>query len=222
MKILALSDGIDERVYSAHFHQNYGDVDLVLGCGDLPIYYLEFVADALRRPVLYVRGNHDTEAELTSDGQKRTIPRGCRLIDDKIERLNNLLFLGLGGSIRYRPRAAQQFTETQMWLRIARLLPRLLFTRLGHGRFVDVVVAHSPPRRIGDLNDPAHMGFKAFVMLMAWLRPRYFVHGHVEPWQVAGGREIQFRETRVINVNPVLRLNVTSINVAEGSTVTDS
>ena len=37
MKILALSDRVVERVYSSNIIQNYGDVDLVLGCGDLPM-----------------------------------------------------------------------------------------------------------------------------------------------------------------------------------------
>lgn len=216
MKILALSDSVDERVYSAHIHQTYGDVDLVLGCGDLPIYYLEFVADALNKPVLYVRGNHDTEAELTSDGQRRNVPRGCDPIDDRIVRYGNLVFLGLGGSKRYRPGAAQQFSEAQMRLRIARLLPRLLFNRMRNGRFVDVIVAHSPPRGIHDMRDPAHTGFRAFLMLMTRLRPRYLLHGHLDSWLVGGGREIQFRETTVINVNPVFRLEVTPIDGSDG------
>lgn len=212
VNILALSDSVDERVYSEQFHKSYADVDLVLGCGDLPIYYLEFVADALNKPVLYVRGNHDTEAELSSDGQRRRVPRGGNLIDDRIANQDNLLFLGLGGSIRYRPGAVQQFSETQMWLRIGRLLPRLLFTRLRHGRFVDVLVAHSPPRGIGDMRDRAHTGFKAFLTFMTWLKPRYFLHGHVEPGIVGGARETQFRETRVVNVNPVFRLEISAIN----------
>ncbi len=216
MKILALSDSADERVYSARFHQVYGDVDLVVGCGDLPIYYLEFVADALRRPVLYVRGNHDTEAELTSDGQLRRNPAGCDLIDDRIVYLDNFLFLGLGGSLRYRPGAAQQFSETQMWLRVARLLPSLLLTRLRHGRFVDVILAHSPPRGIGDGSDPAHTGFNVFVRLMTWLKPRYFLHGHIDSWLIGGGRETQFRETSVVNVNPVFRLEITPIDETDG------
>ena len=215
MKILALSDSVDETVYSEHIHQSYGNVDLVLGCGDLPIYYLEFVADALNKPVLYVRGNHDTEAELGSDGQRRKIPRGCDLIDDRIANVDNLLILGLGGSIRYRPGADQQFSETQMWLRIGRLLPRFLFARLRHGRYVDVVVAHSPPRGIGDLNDRAHTGFKAFLMFITWLKPRYFLHGHVEPWLVGGDRQTKFHKTMVINVNPVFKLDITPINATD-------
>lgn len=215
LQILALSDTADERVYSAHIQQNYGSADLVVGCGDLPIYYLEFVADTLNKPVLYVRGNHDTEAELTSDGQRRTTPRGGYPIDDRIEHVDDILLLGLGGSIRYRPGAAQQFSETQMRTRIARLLPRLMVTRLRHGRFVDIVVAHSPPRGIGDMSDPAHTGFKAFLTLMAWLKPRYLLHGHVEPWLTNGGKERNYLNTKVINVNPVYMFEISPLNAGD-------
>lgn len=208
MKILALSDSVDERVYSENIHQSYGEVDLVIGCGDLPIYYLEFVADALNKPVLYVRGNHDTEPELGSDGQRRTSPRGGHSIDGRIEQVGDLLFLGLGGSIRYRPGAAQQFSETQMWIRIARLFPSLIVAQLRHGRYVDIVITHSPPRGIGDMSDSPHTGFKAFLSLMTWLKPRYLLHGHVEPWLTRDGRERLFINTKVINVNPVRVLEI--------------
>ncbi len=215
MKILALSDSIDERIYSTHVHQTYGDIDLVVGCGDLPIHYLEFVADALEKPVLYVRGNHDTEAELTSDGRRRTVPRGCDPIDGRIENEQGLLFIGLGGSIRYRPGAAQQFSETQMRIRIIRLLPVLLFKRLRYGRFVDVVIAHSPPYGIGDLSDRAHIGFKSFLTFMAWLKPQYLLHGHVETLQTGAGRESLFMNTKVVNVNPVHVLEIAPLGAPD-------
>lgn len=208
MKILALSDSVDDRIYSARVHQRYGDIDLVIGCGDLPIHYLEYVVDALGKPVLYVRGNHDTEAELTSDGLRLTRPRGCDPIDGRINSQHGLLFLGLGGSIRYRPGAAQQFSETQMRIRMARLLPALLLRRLRSGRTVDVIVAHSPPYGIGDLSDRAHTGFRSFLTLMAWLKPRYFLHGHVEHWQSGVGKESLFKNTVVVNVNPVRVLEI--------------
>ena len=44
MRILALSDVADERTY-ASVGSRVGNVDLILGCGDLPYEYLDYVAD---------------------------------------------------------------------------------------------------------------------------------------------------------------------------------
>jgi Icc-related predicted phosphoesterase len=190
MKILALSDIVDERVYSEHLVKNYGDVDLVVGCGDLPYYYLEYVATVLGRPVLYVYGNvHEAE--------------GCDLIDGRTTRESNVLFMGLGGSIRYRPQAIHQYSEGQMRARVARMLPRLLFNRLRFGRYVDVVVAHSPPFGIHDGDDPAHIGFRAFLTLMDRFKPRLLLHGHIHEWRRDQVTRSSVGGTKVIGVFPV-------------------
>ena len=42
MKILAVSDRVMDQIYCTDVRQKYPDVDLVIGCGDLPFYYLEF------------------------------------------------------------------------------------------------------------------------------------------------------------------------------------
>jgi len=41
----------------------FGDVELVLSCGDLPYYYLEYIVSMLNVPLLYVHGNHDAPPE---------------------------------------------------------------------------------------------------------------------------------------------------------------
>src|SRR5512136_1201376 len=69
MKILAVSDEVCEAIYTPTLKQKYPDVDLVLGCGDLPYYYLEFIVNALDVPVYYVPGNHDQKAQYLSDGR---------------------------------------------------------------------------------------------------------------------------------------------------------
>jgi hypothetical protein len=43
---------------------------------------------------------------------------------------------------------------------------------------------------------------------MAWLKPRYFLHGHVEHWQSGVGKESLFKNTVVVNVNPVRVLEI--------------
>ena len=63
IKLLAVSDQVDPRIHSASLRQRMPDIDLVLGCGDVPARYLEFLADALDRPVYFVLGNHHEEAD---------------------------------------------------------------------------------------------------------------------------------------------------------------
>ena len=58
MKILALSDKVVPFIYSSQIRTRFGGTDLVLGCGDLPYYYLEFVLDSMYIPLFFVRGNH--------------------------------------------------------------------------------------------------------------------------------------------------------------------
>ena len=58
MKVLTVSDKMDELVYSSAIQRLFGDVDLVLGCGDLPHHYLEFIVTMLGGPLFYVIGNH--------------------------------------------------------------------------------------------------------------------------------------------------------------------
>ena len=59
MKILAISDEVVELIYSPRVRQQFHDVELVIGCGDLPFYYLEYIVSSLNVPVYGVRGNHD-------------------------------------------------------------------------------------------------------------------------------------------------------------------
>lgn len=200
MKLLALSDMVDERVYSEHLVANYGDADLVLGCGDLPYEYLEYVVTVINRPLMYVHGNHDPAPLYTADGETKHGPDGSEPLDDRIALVKGALFMGLGGSIRYSPEATYQYTPSQMRWRIARMLPSLLANRLRYGRFVDVVVAHSPPYGIHDGDDPAHIGFRSFLGLMRRFRPRLLLHGHMHR---ARAQTTQFEDTTVMGVFPV-------------------
>lgn len=195
-----MSDAEDERVYTEHLLDNFGEADIVLGCGDLPYEYMEYVVSVMNRPLLYVHGNHDPNPLRTSDGSLKYGPEGCDPLDDRIRRVLGVSFLGLGGSVRYSSRSEYQYTESQMRGRIARLLPALLANRLRYGRFVDVVVAHSPPYGIHDGDDPAHVGFRAFLRLMRRFRPRLLLHGHLH---VARAQTTRYAETQVMGVFPV-------------------
>lgn len=199
MKILAVSDQVDERIYTPRAREYFDNVALVLGCGDLPYEYLEFLVSALNKPLLYVPGNHDPLYDPRSTAHRA---EGCTFLDGRVARLKGLSIAGLGGSIRYHPQRVNQYTQAQMYLRLARLAPALLWDRLRRGRPLDILIAHSPPRGIHDEDDPAHTGFSAFTDFIRAFAPRYFLHGHTIPLGNLASAVTQAGATTVINVFP--------------------
>jgi len=133
---------------------------MVIGCGDLPFYYLEFVVTMLDVPLYYVHGNHDHERQYMSDGRVATRAEGCISIDGELNSENGLLMAGLGGSIRYKTEGEHQYSDSEMTSRMRRISLRLLFNRYRYGRYLDLLIAHSPPFGIHDLKDPAHIGLR--------------------------------------------------------------
>ncbi len=145
VKILAVSDRVLDKIYCSNLRERYPDVEMVIGCGDLPYYYLDFLVSALDVPLLYVLGNHDGGPQYTSDNRQLTKVSGGTYIHGQVVDINGLLVAGLNGSMRYRPRADYMYTETEMRRQVARLVPGLLWNRRRHGRYLDILVTHSPP-----------------------------------------------------------------------------
>ena len=58
-------------IYSPQVRGRFEDIDLVLGCGDLPYFYLEYVLTALNVPLFFVRGNHANKVEYGAGGPKQ-------------------------------------------------------------------------------------------------------------------------------------------------------
>jgi uncharacterized protein len=204
MRILALSDQVVEQIYSPRVPELFGKVDLVLGCGDLPDYYLEFVVSMLNVPFFHVPGNHDRPSAARdhadpSDGDGDPLSNN---LDGRIVRESGLLLAGLGGSIRYRPDGVNQYTQAEMGWRIAALTPRLLWHRFRHGHPPDILLAHAPPLGVHDGNDPAHVGFSAFHRFIRLFRPRYLLHGHSHVWRRDTVVTTQVGPTLVLNVCP--------------------
>ncbi len=204
MKILALSDQVVELIYSPRVKDRFGDVKLVLGCGDLPAYYLEYVVSTLNVPFLHVPGNHD----LPTSGPgwvcqpRAELPLDCGNLDGRIVEEQGLLLAGLGGSVRYRPDGDHQYTQAEMRRRALALAPRLWMNRVRHGRALDLLITHSPPQGIHDGMDPAHVGFAAFNRFIARFRPRYLLHGHSHVWRRDTIVTTQVGATTVVNVCP--------------------
>ncbi len=86
-----------------------------------------------------------------------------------------------------------------MFLVMLRMIPRLLWHKVTHGRFLDILLTHSPPYGINDLPDPCHTGFRVFLWFMRTFKPRYLVHGHVHLYDRNATREARYGETTIIN-----------------------
>lgn len=197
MKVLTLSDQIVQFVYSPQVRRRFDDVNLVIGCGDLAYYYLEYVFNALDVPLYFVRGNHDKVVEYGSGGQ-RTAPSGGINLHRRVVNEKGLLLAGVEGSLRYRP-GRFQYSQGEMWQHVLHLAPRLLLNRFKHGRYLDIFVTHAPPAGIHDKEDLPHQGIRAFRWLLRVFRPAYHLHGHVHIYRPDEVSQTHFGRTHVIN-----------------------
>lgn len=205
MKILALSDEVVEYLYRPEIKTQFADIDLVLGCGDLPFYYLEFIVTVLDVPLYYVPGNHDRPRQYHSDGRVATHAEGCEPLDGRVLRAATrppLLLAGLGGCMRYNTDNVHQYTPAQMMARVTALAPALALNRLRYGRALDIFVAHAPPLGIHDDHDLAHTGFAAFQRLIRAAHPRYFLHGHSHVYRPNTITQTRYANTLIMNVYP--------------------
>ena len=113
-------------------------------------------------------------------------------------RIKGIVVAGLGGSIWYNG-GENQYTDFAMFLGILRLLPGMLWHKVFHGRYLDILLTHSPPYGINDLPDPCHTGFRVFLWFMRTFKPRYLVHGHVHLYDRNAAREASYAGTTIIN-----------------------
>jgi Metallophosphoesterase, calcineurin superfamily len=181
----------------------------VLGCGDLPFDYLEYLVSRLDVPLLYVPGNHDpslklpdlTWMPLRSDLTMPQLgPAGCENIDGRLVEVEGLRVAGLGGSIRYKD-GPNQYSQAQAGRRAMLLEVRIRLKRVRRGRRLDILVTHAPPFGLAESRDAAHVGFVGVLRLIQHFQPLLAVHGHVHPY----GRvlpEQRIGDTRVVNVVP--------------------
>jgi hypothetical protein len=205
VRVLAVSDEVDERRLG--WDGRRLAPDLIVGCGDVSFEVLGGLADATGAPVVFVPGNHDPDLagyKPTAHGlvvragfvTRAPWPDGTINADGRIVDAAGLRLAGLGGSIRYRE-GPNQYTPRQQRRRAHRLALRARWQWRDRAP-VDVVLAHSPPRGLGDGDDPAHRGFDALLVLARSLRPRLLLHGHVAPVPFAADHWIG--ATRVVNV----------------------
>lgn len=204
-KVLTVSDEVVESLWTDQVRRH--PVDLVLAAGDLPFDYLEYLANALERPCVLVPGNHDVD--LGGFGRSRGLwlrggfpaqwpgPQGWVDTDGKIVDVAGLRIAGLGGSIRYG-NGPNQWTERQQARRVGALARAAGRRYRRDGRGVDVLLTHSPPRGVGDREDPPHRGFACLHDAVRRMRPSMLLHGHIHP-HGEHLPEQRLNGTRVIN-----------------------
>ena len=197
MRILTVSDKVEESFFQEHLLREKCDgVRLILGCGDLPSYYLEYLLNSLNVPLYYVPGNHDEQA----NKPREPFAQGCINIDESVRAYEGLLIGGLGGGFRYR-NGTFLYTEKQMQRKVRRMIPRMALNKLKYKRYLDILITHSPPHGIHDDKTLAHRGFKEFLKFMKRYRPAYLIHGHTAPTAENGTPTSHYSSTKIINTN---------------------
>jgi Icc-related predicted phosphoesterase len=210
LKVLALSDVVNTKLYSPYIEEYKDKVDLVISCGDLPIYYLDFIATSLGKPLFFVCGNHDhydlktknmvfiQDKILKMNYEEKNVKMGGINLDGKVEVFSGVIFAGIEGSMLYN-RGEHQYTEMQIKRKILKLKPRLWLNKLFYGRYIDVIVTHAPPFGIHDRSDLPHKGFLSFLNFIKKYSPAYLLHGHSHIYDNREERITKVENTMVVN-----------------------
>ncbi|PKO04876.1 MAG: hypothetical protein CVU41_14840 [Chloroflexi bacterium HGW-Chloroflexi-3] len=198
MKILAVSDVELGYLYQPKIVDRFYDVDLILSCGDLPHYYLEYMISMLNIPLYYVNGNHANKLEFTT-GSERNYPWGAQNIHKRsVTDDTGLLLAGIEGCLRYNL-GDFQYTQSEMWVLVYKLIPKLILNKIRYGRFLDIFLSHAPPWKIHDQDDLPHQGIKAFRWLIKVFKPTYHLHGHIHVYRNDAVTMTRFMNTGVVN-----------------------
>jgi Icc-related predicted phosphoesterase len=207
LKILAVSDEVDGRLYgngSALLER--AKPDLILACGDLPAYYLDYLVSQLNTPMYAIHGNHDTPPG--TPGAEDFSRCGATWVGGRTVRTRDgLLIAGFDGCLRYNDGAYQQ-TQLQMQATVRCLAPWLWLNKLRFGRALDVLVTHAPPAGVHEGADASHRGFAAFRWLIETFRPRYHLHGHAHVYDRRTPTQTTLGTTEVVNVYPYRELSL--------------
>jgi hypothetical protein len=174
-QILALADEIDRSLESAETRAGLGQVDLIVGCGDLPVDYLRFVTDVFETvPLAYVRGNHDVGGDWeTGDATAVHLPEP--LPDGQPWTDGQITVVGFSGIPRH---GGAKGLQVGSFTRVNRVLMAWLRLRRRPAAQPVLFISHVAPRGINDGPDRMHRGSRALRWLAARLEPPLWLHGH--------------------------------------------
>ena len=188
IRFLAVSDAPDPALEHEVNRQAIGQLDGIVGCGDLEPSYLGFLADAFHVPVAFVRGNHDR------GGRWRATARDAptAMVSGRLTELGDVTIAPFSWPGLRSDQVALR-DERGAWWDVFRAARQLALRRLRRERGPVLIVSHAPPRGVGDAEtDPYHRGYAAYRWLLDRLRPPLWLHGHttiatVTDWRDACG-----------------------------------
>lgn len=222
MKILCVSDFVDPLIYNQNVKESFPDIDLILCAGDLPMDYIDFIVSVFNKPTYFVFGNHNLkeyhfyhknsqpetnylQVEESSHGHGATylgfksfVNHELTFTDPNTGKKTPLLIAGVSGSLEYN-KGLNQFTDSQMKLKLLKMVPSLLKNKRKYGRYLDIFMTHASPRHIHDHEDPCHKGFECFNWFLEKYKPTYMVHGHIHLYDMREERVGKYYDTTVVN-----------------------
>ena len=202
MQILCVSDWIDPLIYSERLKDRMSDVDIIVSCGDVSLNYLDFIMSMLDKPLFFVFGNHVSGPNKTEhrpyEAKKSEAPYCFNNLHLKVYKIDNVLITGFQGSVWYNG-GPYQYRQWEVYLLMLKIIPRLIFNKIFHKRYIDIFVAHAAPFGVGDLPDQCHQGLKAFNLFIKWFKPKLFLHGHIHLFDRNEKRINYLYDTKIIN-----------------------
>jgi Icc-related predicted phosphoesterase len=84
---------------------------------------------------------------------------------------------GIEGSPIYS-KGPHQYSEQAIEFATMRMIPGMALNKLRTGRYLDILVSHTPPRGIHDNHDVAHVGWAALIPVIDRFKPALLLHGH--------------------------------------------
>jgi len=195
VRLLAVSDEAERALDFEDNRAALGEIDGILGCGDLEPAYLAFLADAFHAPLLYVRGNHDRGANWSTG--REDLPQALGRGIDELAGLPvaGLSWPGEGRGQAVRDEGAAWRQALGIWFRLRGARPLIM-------------LSHVPPRGLGDVpQDDYHRGFAAYRWLCRRLRPLLWLHGHTTPAAARDWR-VQWADTTLVNVTGAVLVEI--------------
>lgn len=187
MKVLIICD--DEILYKynpGQLKEMFGDIELILSCGDLGNKYLDYIFSSLDKPLVYVNGNH-----IYSPDHDISF---CKNIDGgTMIKTNGIRIVGFDGSPFYSGQA-HQYMEKDVFFMVMKSFLKAKFFK------ADLIISHAPVGGFHEGDDPIHKGFFSYRKAIEYFKPKYWIHGHVHLKNHHEIKESMYKDTKIINV----------------------